>query len=323
MKFPHLLTSLCVFILFFSTQLYSQKYSQVDETVRNYPKYFASPQNFADKVNSDFRREEDKARAIFTWIAINIHYDLKAYSNLGTIAYTFFDEDDRIAKERKFQIAAADKLLNSGKGVCEDYTALFQMVCELSGLECMTITGTSKTDLSHIGKLPQESDHAWNAVKIENAWKFIDATWASGSLSLQTGKFVPEFNDAYFFTPPDIFFLNHFPDDMRFLMTEKTAINFAELPLYYAGYIKSEYEFVAPENGIIKSEGAKVIFKILDLPPKDTVAYVFSSDRKINEVPLSRNGNVSEFEVGLNRKNRGYLTIYVNNKSIAAYKIVP
>lgn len=323
MKIPNLHNFFFLFVLFVATELYSQKYSQVDAAVRSYPKSFASPQKFAEKINADFNAEEEKARAIFTWIALNIQYDLKAYSSRGEIAYTFFDEEDRIAKEAKYRMQSANKLLATRKGVCQDYTALFQTVCELSEIQCMTITGTSKTDLSHIGKLPQGSDHAWNAVKIGNIWKFVDVTWASGSVSIQTGKFVLDFNDAYFFTPPDVFFLNHFPDDKRFLMTEKTAADFAGLPLYYGGYINSDYEFAAPENGILKSEGARVVFKIIDLPKKDRVAYVFSSDRKINDVPLSRTGNVSEFAIGLSKKSRGYLTIYINNKSVAAYKIVP
>ena len=323
MKIPNLHTFFCLFVLFVAGDLYSQNHSEVDALVRSYPKFFASPQKLAERIYEDFTSDEEKARAIFVWIAINIQYDLKAYSSRSAIAYTFFDEEDRLAKERKYRMELANKLLDTGKGVCQDYTALFQTVCELSGIQCMTITGTSKTDLSHIGKLPQSSDHAWNAVKIGSAWKFVDATWASGSVSIQTGKFVTDFNAAYFFTPPDIFFLNHFPDDKRFLMTEKTAADFAGLPLYYGGYINSDYEFTAPENGIIKSEGARVVFKIINLPKKDRVAYVFSSDRKINDVPLSRIGNVCEFVVGLNKKSKGYLTIYINNKSVAGYKIVP
>jgi transglutaminase/protease-like cytokinesis protein 3 len=63
-----------------------------------------------------------------------------------------------------------------------------------------------KSHPAHIGKLPKQNDHEWNAVKIDGRWKLIDVTWASGSVSTQTGKFVPEFNDAYYGTAPEVFF---------------------------------------------------------------------------------------------------------------------
>jgi len=188
----------------------------------------------------------------------------------------------------------------------------------------MTITGTSKTNLVHIGKLPTSSDHAWNAVKVGDAWRFIDVTWASGMMNLESGKMIQQFNDAYFFTPPGIFFLNHFPDDKRYLMIEKTAQDFAALPLYYGWYLKSGYEFLTPENGIFSiKETQDITFSIADLPENDQIAYVFSNDGKGNLVTLQRNGNIASFHIPLTKRNRGFLTIYVNNESVVAYKIIP
>ena len=188
----------------------------------------------------------------------------------------------------------------------------------------MTITGTSKTILTHIGKLPKASDHAWNAVKVGETWRLIDVTWASGIANLETGKMMQQFNDAYFFTQPAIFFLNHFPDDKRYLMTDKTAEEFAELPLYYGKYLKSGYEFITPEQGVFSLKDTQsIVFQIADLPENSLVAYVFSNDNKIIPLNLQRKENTTRFEILLTKRNRGYLTIYVNNESIVAYKIQP
>jgi len=317
----------CFLVLLMTNFSYSQSYATVDNAIANYPKSYESPQKLAEKINVDFKTEEEKARAIFTWIATNIHYDLKAYYSQSTnprIAYSFSSEEERIQKEQKFRHDNAKKLLRTKKGVCEDYASLFHTLCEFVGLKCMTITGTSKTVLNHIGKLPKASDHAWNAVKVGETWRFIDVTWASGIANLETGKMMQQFNDAYFFTPPAIFFLNHFPDDKRYLMTDKTAEEFAALPLYYGKYLKSSYEFIAPEQGVFSlKETQSIFFQIADLPENSTVAYVFSNDGNIVPVKFQRQENNALFEILLTKRNRGYLTIYVNNESVVAYKIIP
>ena len=325
LKVPKL--GICLLVFLITNFSYAQSYAIVDSIITNYPKSFDSSQKLAEKINIDFKTEEEKARAIFTWIATNIHYDLKAYysqSSNPRIAYSFSSEEERIQKEQKFRYDNAKKLLRTKKGVCEDYASLFHTLCEFVGLKCMTITGTSKTDLNHIGKLPKASDHAWNAVKIGESWRLIDVTWASGIVNLETGKMLQKFNDAYFFTPPAIFFLNHFPDDTRFTMTDKTAEDFAALPLYYGTYLKSGYEIITPEQGVFSlKDTPSIVFQIADFPENSSVAYVFSNDNKIIPLKLQRQENNALFEIPLTKRNRGYLTIYVNNESVVAYKIQP
>ena len=322
------LTAWCrLLILFITATTYSQSYKTVDAAVANYPKSFASPEKLAEKIKADFTSEEEKARAIFTWIALHVHYDLKSFQSQSAkpqMAYSFTTEEDRINKEAKFRRDGAVTVLQTKKGVCQDYTALFHTLCELVGLKCMTIVGTSKTALQHIGKLPTASDHAWNAVKIGELWRFIDVTWASGMMNLESRKMMQQFNDAYFFTPSSIFFLNHFPDDKRYLMTDKSAEEFAGLPLYYGRYLQSGYEFLSPQNGIFSiKETQKITFSIADLPQNEQVAYVFSNDGKGVLANLRHEGNVTTFDVPVTKRNRGYLTIYINNESVVAYKMIP
>jgi transglutaminase/protease-like cytokinesis protein 3 len=314
-------------LLFITNYSYSQSYAAVDNAIKNYPKSFTSPEKLAEKIKADFASDEEKARAIFTWIALNIRYDLNAYAELSQkpkVAYSFSSEEERINKEQKFRRDMANAVLRSKKGVCQDYTALFQTLCELNGIKCMTIMGTSKTTLQHIGKMPIASDHAWNAVRIGDKWRFVEPTWAAGMLNLESGKMMQQFNDAYFFTAPEVFFLNHFPDDKRQTMVDKTAEDFAALPLYYGRYLKSGYEFLTPENGIFSIKDTQSIaFSIADLPENDQVAYVFSNDDKGNMVKVERQGNESRFIIPITKRNRGYLTIFVNNESVVAYKIIP
>ena len=301
---------------------FSQQYSKIDNLVKTYPKSFSSPEKLAEKINADFNTEEEKARAVFTWIGMNIRYDLNAYqSGSNMIAYSYSSEEDRLVKEQQFRRKYAEKTLRSKKGVCQDYSALFHILCDLTNVKCIDIVGTSKAHPANIGKLPKASDHQWNAVKIGNQWKLIDVTWASGSVSTETGKFVSEFNDAYFFTAPEVFFLNHFPDDKRLLMIDKTEQEFAELPLYYGPYIKADYEIAVPEKGLLSSKSNVVPFKIIDFPSGSKISYVFTNEGKVRDVVIRKIGDISEFEIPLHSRARGFLTVYVNNYAIATYKI--
>lgn len=171
-------------LLIFAVTVQAQDFTKVDATVKSWPD-FADTDKFAAKVNADFKREDEKARAIFTWIATHIKYDLAAYGvNERPVAYSFKTQEEKQAKEKKFKEDLAQKTLKTKKGVCQGYATLFLIVAEKAGLEPVIITGTSKSHPAHIGAAPGASDHAWNAVKIGGEWKLLDATWAAGTVTI-------------------------------------------------------------------------------------------------------------------------------------------
>jgi len=69
------------------------------------------------------------------------------------------------------------------KAVCNGYAMLFNKIAKASGLEAKVITGKSKN-------MP----HAWNAVKINGLWYFVDCTWNDTT----------EFNEYLLLNLPDI-----------------------------------------------------------------------------------------------------------------------
>lgn len=314
-------------ILFLLTNtLVAQDYSHVDQIVSKYPKSYSKAEDLADKINIDFTKEEEKARAIFYWIATNVKYDVKAYfsqRNDRPVAYSFKSQEEKLAKQRQFKLDFALNALKSKKAVCQGYTALFDHLAALTNLESVTVTGTSKTNPTQIGKLPGASDHAWNAVKINGEWKLVEPTWASGVVDGAKRIFIPKFNDGYFFTPPHIFAFTHFPDDKKWLLGNLTEQQFAESPLYYGEYIQASYTILSPNTGIFDLKKFNVVpFKIENLNPEDQVTYVFSRFKKVELPVLKRNGKNTEFNIQLPSNATGYLTIYINNKGIAVYKII-
>lgn len=59
-------------------------------------------------------------------------------------------------------------LLVGRKGICLGYTATFQLLMELCGIECLTVHGTA-----HMGT----DAHAWNMVRLDGEWYAVDVTW--------------------------------------------------------------------------------------------------------------------------------------------------
>lgn len=60
--------------------------------------------------------------------------------------------------------------LIDGQCVCEGYTEAFDLLCYLSGIDCMEISGTGETDNSF-------GPHAWNKVCLDGNWYNVDVTW--------------------------------------------------------------------------------------------------------------------------------------------------
>lgn len=56
-------------------------------------------------------------------------------------------------------------LIEDGEGVCEAYATLFQLMCNISGVDCRIATGTLNS-----------ADHMWNIVKLDGQYYNVDVT---------------------------------------------------------------------------------------------------------------------------------------------------
>jgi Transglutaminase-like superfamily len=174
------------------------RFSITDSYALNTP---SSVTNNLDSLSSyltkPFTEEMDKIRSIYTWISTNVSYD---YEKLNA------RENQPNVKDPSQQ---ADFVLHRRMAVCEGYSNLFYELCKKSAITCAMIGGFSKQDneISNVG-------HEWNAVKIKNDWKLLDATWSAGYLDSESKKFTKKFNDTYFLKDPVEFLTDHYPSDV-------------------------------------------------------------------------------------------------------------
>ncbi|PWJ38651.1 transglutaminase domain-containing protein [Sediminitomix flava] len=315
---------LFVLILNLDLSVNAQISDKVKVIVKNYPSRFTKPEKIASKINKDFKEEVDKVGAIYFWIANNIAYDVETlYSkkNKKGVYFTYRTKEELKRKEQKYNEKLVRSVLKKKVAICDGYSRIFKSLCDLTDIECVIISGSSKTVKGDIGIYPKVEDHAWNAVKINNEWKLIDSTWGAGYVNSEL--FIKEYDESYFFTDPEFFFYKHYPSDAKWLLISKTKEDFANLPLYYSEYLNSDFKIESPQIGVIdSSEGDKVIF-YLNSETSRKLTYAFNNDKYSTRIEIKKDKGKPYFEIPKGGRKRGYLTIYCNNKAIAVYKLKP
>lgn len=150
-----------------------------------------STYKISEYIRANFKTDKEKSRAIFIWIATNIRYDIeKMYAvNLNE------NDLDKISKP-----------LQTRKGVCENYAALFNDICIKSGVKSYVISGYTKQN-----GLIGNASHAWCAARINGTWYLFDPTWGSGYVN--SGKFFKKIDNAYFMAKPSDLISSHMPFD--------------------------------------------------------------------------------------------------------------
>lgn len=126
-----------------SELIINSQYNETDEEY-NYVKNFIA-QRLPD-ILKDARSEVEKVWALNEWIKSWVDYD---WSYKRTTSYQ----------------ALVDRTV-----VCNGYAMLFYRMAKAVGIEVKFITGT-------VRGTRVAGRHAWNAVKINNLWYFVDVTW--------------------------------------------------------------------------------------------------------------------------------------------------
>lgn len=310
-------------VLFTCISVRAQQLTEIDAIVAQYPKSFNSSEELAALINKDFDKDAEKARAIYSWICTSVKFDTDTYfSKKKTKRIKYKDKVDRAQKLRKQRIKMETKALTEHLAVPEGYATLYHRLCELCGLYGYKLRGTAKVRTFDIGKIPRMQNHFWNVVQVDKKWYFVDAAMGAGIVDYTEKTYQHSFNEHFFFTPPEVFFLTHFPKEQGWLKVEKTEEDFAKLPLYYGEYFKSGFELKEPGTGVLDLRGSDSISFILNSPlAVEKLSYQFNYEKEATELPVEKKQDVYSFSVPFVEKRRGYLTLFYDEKAILSYKI--
>lgn len=105
--------------------------------------------NIAKDIVTPGMSEYEIAKALHDWLVLNCHYDRRLFSgNMPDISYTAYGP------------------LKYGTAVCAGYAKAYMALLEVSGLECVYVTGGTT-----------QGRHGWNLVRIDGEWYHVDTTW--------------------------------------------------------------------------------------------------------------------------------------------------
>ena len=239
-----------------------------NERLNNLPK-------LSYKLTSKLTTDAERFRAIFTWICGNIANDY-AYFSKNMHKRRRFKADSIKLKNwnTQFRKATLKKLIKKNKTICTGYAYLLKELANLANIECEIVHGFAKTSTINVETLDMPN-HSWNTVKLDGKWYLCDPTWASGIPNPSTYQFEFQYNDGFFLSNPELFAINHFPVDEKWLLIDSGEVptfkTFIESPIIYGKAYANLNNHIAPKkmhNIIRKNE--KITFKYQLLKPINT-----------------------------------------------------
>lgn len=137
---------------YFSTGIYEGRPAQAkSEETNAYMKIY----DIADQITTASMSTREKVKAVHDWLCIHVAYDYDNYLN-HSIPRSSYDIQGPIYY---------------GKAVCQGYALTFQAFMDVLGIESEFIGGYATNSSGHTGS------HAWNKVKVDGIWYWIDVTW--------------------------------------------------------------------------------------------------------------------------------------------------
>jgi Transglutaminase-like superfamily len=289
-------------------------FKQIDEYARKLGKLDSlNMGTIASLLTKNFTDKTDKARAIFTWIATNISYDVKmARSGSGD-------------KNAPAEVLITRKALGAG------YANLFQDMCSVAGIRCLTVDGFVKFSSEQIDDAKTEINHTWNVVQLgqsPEAWYYVDVCRGSGYTDADFRIFTPAYNDEYFFANLTIFNWEHCPDNESWYLgpRPKGKKDFFELPAIKSAAYQMGLKRFTPNNGSVKAKVGKPFnfsFQLKSDLDITKVALVFGEEKKKKEKPMefSFNGGILSFSYKPVEEDSYPVTVTVNGKELLVYKM--
>jgi hypothetical protein len=248
--------------------------------------------------------EVEMVYAIYCWIGLNIGFDCKAF------------------RHPKSSNTSVSHALMSGRTVSQGYAGLFQAMCDIARIKCVTISGMARKDPYSIGKLTDKNRHYWNAVFIDNTWFYIDPAWSAGSTSENFKSFKQEYSDAWFFTNPELFLFTHLPDERQWQFTDDpfTKFMFTNAPVVNAGAIIFDVHPADGMKGKIKGrvkDCKRMVFETKDPSNIKSVAILDGGDAF--PVDYYIQGSKLSVDIPLRDDGKYPIEILINGRTAISY----
>jgi len=283
------------------------------------------PKSLAHKLVAGCSTDHQKVQAIFKWITGNIEYMVRPPRNRKTAPVKGTDTGYQSLDER-----VAISVLEKKVAICEGYARLFKTLCGYVGVRAEIIHGYARG-----GRTPSRfgSNHTWNAVLLDNEWKLLDLTWASGYVTWGGNMFVQELDEKYYLPSPGQFIMDHYPDDLRWsLMPDPPVLpEFRSSPFRQRSFVKYKLTRFSPSRGIIDASPGDIIsieLETADALKDDQVGAdpfldtsIYNTTASIVLTPVAVIGNTFRYEYEVRSSHVQWLYILYNDDIVLRYRL--
>lgn len=181
-----------------------------------------------DQTIAKIDLRQDTVKAVFDWITENVRYDVRKLSAIEDGSIKKKQGDHRTKEE--YHDHLLQKVLETKRGVCQDYSLLFDAILTELGFGSFIIEGITQNSK---GKVNRKVSHTWNAVQINGEWSLYDPTWGAGYI--EDGKrFVKDYKPQWYKVDPKEMIKTHMPMDPIWQLSSN--------PINYKDFIEGQYQ---------------------------------------------------------------------------------
>jgi uncharacterized protein YkuJ len=291
------------------------KYKNIDEAVEKLgPLNNFNVAVITDTITEKFADNEQKARAIFYWVANNIQIDPKG---------TRQNDDKNILAEKVIALRKATPL---------GFSLLVQEMCSAVNIRCLSVDGYVKNYAAEIKQTADEKNYSWNVIQLGQSpetWYYVDAARASGYLDKKGTIFTKQFTSEYFFADRKLFNLAYFPDNSAWQL----GGGIKNVKDYYALPVFNNYSFAlglskpAPITGFIKTTLKKPVvftFPVNSAVEIKNISLIMGDDKKQSKpeaMNFENNGGVISFTYQFKKEDTFPLRVVADGKDILQYMV--
>ena len=224
-------------------------------------------QSIIKQITNDSMSDYEKEVAIHDYIVNNTSYDADnlATNTLPDYAYTAYG------------------VLVKKKAVCEGYSEATKLLCNLAGIECEIVRGSSS----------DYNLHAWNIVKIDGDWYMLDTTY-DDPIFYNEGKRVELITHDYFNITNVQLSKDHSWDTSKYPKAVSSNYNYYQI----SGQIINSYE-----------QFKTYILSEIKVGKKKIVCYINAYDEKVYDLSFLQGHYTGEISYLKPQSSSGTFTL--------------
>lgn len=279
-----------------------------------------------DEITSQFiepgMSDDEKVHAIFDWVTNHISYDCKKAKKINKLSRKNAKRKKKKNLSKSYFNWTPLQIANYEKGICFDYSLLFQALCESQGIRSAIVMGFAK-NAGYLAGKKFRPNHAWNSVTINDSTFYYDATWSSGYSPDSCKTFVHATDFVLYRMEKEKFELHHLCDvKSKDPVYTNYKNKFFEMPVIAKGYHMLDMNNFSPTKGIITMKSDSTLtFSFTSTQQPKKYSLENQQEEVIASGLLTKKDDSYSFEYKPEKPGTFFLYMYIDGLMSFCYKI--